>query len=424
MKPAFRSITWNVIGLAVMLACALHSIALAEEQTDCGANLDCLRLHHATHPVKDVSYMRAFQSLPIDRRVMAAPTKLLDYLNLDNRLHDYPNRPQAPKFGRQLMQDMRDAIKEIPVAVKNLIDSHLMGIFLVRDLGGTGYTDYVYDQDHNPVGAFVVFDAEVLRQTANGWATWKENTPFRADPEIELQAAIENPADDNRKQALQYILLHELGHVASVGRDVHPRWDSWDCRTDPPGGYPFFQLSWQVKDAKDCSIISKYDHDGFSHRTDVIYYFGARLSATAGRDVYSQLEHTNFPTLYAATSPYDDFAESFVNYVHVVLMGKPFEIRIDRNGKRQITFGACWGTQRCAVKEGMMADLFSHKESIESLNINAAHHSHHLVASGLERRRHCGLEPSLRTTPQRQPFAGGSVFGFCRGNHCQTLNDQ
>lgn len=359
MKPVFRSRSHIVMVLTALLACAPDGAARAEGQQDCGTDLDCLRQRHATHPVKDVNYMRAFQALPLNQRVLAAPAKLLDYLNLDNQLHGFPNRPRPATFGRQLMQDMKDAIRETPDVVKSLIDSRLMGIFLVRDLGGTGYTDYVYDQMHEPAGAFVVFDAEVLTRSANDWATWKENTPFTADPDIDLQATIENEAEDNRKQALQYILLHELGHVASVARSFHPRWDDWDCRSDPPEMFPFFQLSWQLGNQDDCGFISKFDREGFTRRTEVVYYFGARLAAAASPEVYAQLEKTNFPSLYAATSPYDDFAESFVSYVHTVLMGKPFEIRIDERGQRRSAFTGCWGSARCAAKEAMMASLFS-----------------------------------------------------------------
>jgi len=345
----------------LLLAAACTDITRAGNDWGCGEDLECLRQRHATHPVKDVGYMRAFQALPLNRRVMAAPSKLLDYLNLDNKLQGFPNHPRAARFGRRLSTDMKEAIGEIPDAVKALIDDRLMGIFLVQDLGGTGATDYVYDQNHDPVGAFVVFDAEVLTRPANNWSTWKESTPFIPDPDFDLQAIIESPPDDNRKQALQYILLHELGHVASVGADIHPRWDDWDCQVEPPGRYAFFQLSWQLKDGSGCEIVSKFDQRIFTLRKDLVYYFGAKLPAAAGPEVYGQLRKTNFPTLYAANSPYDDFAESFVSYVHVVLMDKPFEIRIDRQGQRVSTYEACWGTSRCAEKQRILSSLFSNQ---------------------------------------------------------------
>ena len=73
--------------------------------------------------------------------------------------------------------------------------------------------------------------------------------------------------------------------------------------------------------------------------------------------VYTQLEATNFPTLYAATNPFDDFAESFVTYVHTVMMKKPFEVAIQRNGKTVKRFGSCWETERCKQKRVLIEEM-------------------------------------------------------------------
>lgn len=348
------------MAMALAMAIALFCVGAPQalSQDPCGEDLDCLRQQYATHEVKTVNFWRTFQSAPIDQRVFIAPAQLLDYLNLDNRLNGFPNHPMAATPVAQFLQDLNAAISEIPPVVKSLVDAKLMGIFLVRDLGGTGFTDYVYDEQQHAVGAFVVLDVEVLTEPANTWDTWKENTPFTPDPEFTLQATIEAEADDDRKQALQYIVLHELGHVASVGSMIHPPWSGWDCVNDPPRRFAFFQLSWKLKDTQGCEVISRFDQSGFNYRPEVVYYFGARLPASASQEVYSQLEHTNFPTLYSATSPADDFAESFVTYVHNVLMVKPFEIRIDHQEERLITFTSCWGTGRCAAKQKMIAELF------------------------------------------------------------------
>jgi hypothetical protein len=344
---------------ATVFAVACCGDARAQPVASCGQDLECVRNAHATHAVKSVDYWQAFRSTPVDQRVFVAPAELVDYLELDNQLNDYPNRPAAARPDEAFFGDLNAALGTIPAAVKALVDSRLMGIFLVQDLGGTGFTDYVFDRQHAPVGAFVVLDAAVLTRSANAWASWKENTPFAPDPDFTLQAVIEPADDDNRRQALQYIVLHELGHVASVGQSFHPRWDEWDCAASPPEQFPFFQLSWQLKDAQGCQVISRFDRSGFRFRSKVVYYFGAKLPAMASPEFYSQLAKTNFPSLYAATSPADDFAESFVTYVHGVLMHKPFEIRIDRLGERQTTFTGCWNTPRCAAKQQTIAALFN-----------------------------------------------------------------
>ena len=73
--------------------------------------------------------------------------------------------------------------------------------------------------------------------------------------------------------------------------------------------------------------------------------------------MYRQLEGTNFATLYAATHPGDDFAEAFANYVHVVMLKKPFEIVI-RQGDRVVRrYGACWDEGRCATKRRLLEEI-------------------------------------------------------------------
>jgi hypothetical protein len=187
-----------------------------------------------------------------------------------------------------------------------------------------------------------------MQHTANSWATWRDGTPFKPGSGWKLGARIADGNDDTRANAIQYILLHELGHVLSVGASIHPTW------TLPPkeataGGreFPYYQESWRVEGEKYATV---FDAE-FSQRKDIVYYFGPRLEADAMPATYAALERTSFPTLYAATHPGDDFAEAFANYVHVVLLGKPFEIRIEHDGAAVKRYGACWAERRCRRKK-------------------------------------------------------------------------
>jgi hypothetical protein len=69
---------------------------------------------------------------------------------------------------------------------------------------------------------------------------------------------------------------------------------------------------------------------------------------------YRNLARTNFPTMYAATNPGDDFAESFANYVHTRLLGRPFEVSVLEDGRERFRYSACWEEPRCARKRAMI----------------------------------------------------------------------
>ena len=322
------------------LACAYSDKACAQKALD----------HHA---VTRIAFWEKSLAKPLEQRIGAAPREIVEYLNYDNIANGYPERPRAAKLNADFLRDVRSAFAEIPPEVKRLLVSRLAGIVFVENLGGSGYTDWIFNTDENAVAGYIVLDASVLgKRNANVWATWKENTPFAARPGFKLTAEIESPKGNNRKNAIQYILLHELAHVLAVSENFHPYWNTEPKDLPPTENDPFFLLSWTI-DRADNRYATPFDAS-FPQRKDIVYYFGAKLAADQMVATYDNLERTNFVTLYSATRPGDDFAEAFASYVHTVLMRKPWEIRIYANGKQAKVYGQCWSEARCAGKKKIL----------------------------------------------------------------------
>lgn len=344
--------------LAALLAAGMQTAAFAqtsialpcrEDDQKCAAEL------RWQSPVKTMSYWRPAFKKPVEQRIGSAPDELVAYTNLDNIAAGFPNKPQAATIPEDFRKDVDDAVAGLPVQVKRLIERKLAGIYFVKDLGGTGYTDYIEGGLFGPNAGFIVLDIDVLsKNTANDWATWKERTPFKPAAQYRLDAMIEANGQDSRKNAIQYILLHELGHVLSIGENFHPQWGPQKNKISL-GRYPFARLSWEAGNKNDHLYTSRFETQ-FPLRKNVVYYFGAKLDGDQMATVYDQLEHTNFPTLYAATSPGDDFAESFVSYVHTVMMKRPLEIRIYHDGQIAKTYNSCWEERRCAEKRKLLEE--------------------------------------------------------------------
>ena len=295
-------------GFAVS-AWLLLAPALAQEavRLPCPASdKPCLRQALRGHAVGRVATWELDRRRPLDSRVGPAPQPLIEYLTLDNVAQGFPQRPLAATLEPAFAADVASAIAELPPQVWRLFRERLSGVYFVENLGGTGYTDAVVDDADKPVAGYIVLDAAVLRPlTANAWASWKEGTPFKPQEGLRLTARIEADAGDNRKNAIQYILLHELGHVLSIGSGLHPPW-TLEPRDVPPSAYPFMDLSWTI-DRRGNRYVALAD-PAFPQRRSVAYYFGARLAAKDMVPTYINLERTNFPSLYAATKPGDDFA--------------------------------------------------------------------------------------------------------------------
>ena len=339
------------LGINGAAAQATVSLPCAESDREC-AGAERLK-----SPAKKLAFWAAAMRKPVAQRVGPAPEELLRFINLDNIAAGYPNRPRTPQLSAEFLRDLNDAIAELPPFILDLIAPKLVGIYLVSDLGGTAYCDYVDGGFFHADAGWIVLDADVLaRRTANEWATWKENTPFRQDPAYRLDAIIESVQNDSRKNAIRYILLHEIGHVLSIGGTIQPRWDALPSSVDR---FPFAKLSW-VFDSGQSRYASIFDAS-FPERKDVVYYFGAKLEGKTQIQIYERLEHTSFPTLYAATHPGDDFAESFASYVHTVLQKRPWKIRLTRDGKLAKTFAPCWDEKRCAEKRKFLEEFLGLK---------------------------------------------------------------
>ncbi|MDX8376646.1 MAG: putative zinc-binding metallopeptidase [Mariprofundales bacterium] len=75
--------------------------------------------------------------------------------------------------------------------------------------------------------------------------------------------------------------------------------------------------------------------------------------------IYRNWHKTDFVSLYAAMNIYEDFAETFAMYVHVVMQGHPWQLTLVQSGKIVSTFDKPILHERCKTKKAYMASIFS-----------------------------------------------------------------
>ena len=325
----------------------------------------------SAHPVRSVTYwQQADQIKPRRVRIGPAPPELIEFMHLDNAFQGYDERPVPASQDSALLRDIETAVKSLPRAVRRIAERRLFYIALIRDLGGgTGYMDVIADTDGSAAGGFIVLDEEALDRTANAWASWREASAFQPGTDWSLEAHIETPADDNRVNAIRYILLHELGHVVDAVLGVT---QIGGGNTQNIADNGFYALAWTYPPPSQGPVLpgdtlrSRFD-SGWPERELLGFYSfdASRFDITHVQPIYAWLRGTNFPTLYAATSPAEDFAESFVNYVHVVLDKRPFAIRLRKGEQSEFLLGPCWETPLCADKRATMKRLLLRAEVLQ-----------------------------------------------------------
>ncbi|MFZ6734622.1 hypothetical protein ACO0LG_22015 [Undibacterium sp. Ji42W] len=304
----------------------------------------------------DVEYWLKQASLPLLDRIGNASEELLAYVAKVNNTPADLGLIQA-KLNPDFLNDIRTAIADMPPAVLRLLDKPLLGVYLGHGLGSSAVTDVVSDPDGKILGVVTLMDADAfLCRTANDWASWKENTPFLPGSAFQVSLQIETPENDHRKNAMQFLLLHEFGHVLTANSEFLPDWWIGSQKFRSTDEYSFLSLSWQI--AMNGDIIPLLRHD-FEYRKNLRFYSDQQVAGDLIPGIYQAMEKTGFSSLYAATNAYDDFAEAFAMYVHSVMMGKPYQLSIRSGDAIVMEVADYWSSPRARSRKQLLADYLS-----------------------------------------------------------------
>ena len=281
------------------------------------------------------------------RVVEQAPTELTEYIRAVNEESGRLTNPRPSTASDSFLLDLRNALSGLPQPVMALLGDKFLGVYLARDLGCSAVADVV-QHSGDAIGIAIVLDVEALEnRSANEWATWEENEPFSGDAPAQLKVTIADPDGDDRKTALQLLLLHELGHVLVAGREFLPAWWIRPDALGPADSYRFLHLSWKVDVAM--QIVPRCDEEG-ALRRQVRFYSQSPLPSSAALQIYRELQQTTFPTLYSIANAYEDFSECLAIYVHAVLMGRPYRVEVSGTGAQVLIDDFASVSARCARK--------------------------------------------------------------------------
>ena len=297
----------------------------------------------------DISSWNAAANRPLHERHGTAPKELLDYVARVNG-----RAAHAVQADTGFVDDVAAALHELPAVVRALLQDNFLGVYFVSGLGSSAATDIVIAADGAFLGIAVALDVDaVAGRNANEWASWRENMPFKPAA-FRVAVRIANGDEDNRKNAIQFLLLHEIGHVLAAGRGLVPDWWLPQDQLGSSADYAFLPISWQL--AADGSSMP-LPHNDFPLRARLNYYGEAHLSADDIMPAYRALLQTDFFTMYSALSPEEDFSEAFALYVHTELMQKPYFVRIYENNRLLLQYATQWDEERFAPKRQLLQQL-------------------------------------------------------------------
>lgn len=190
-------------------------------------------------------------------------------------------------------------------------------VYVLKNFQATAFAGIAKDKDGNPIGAQMGIRKSVLdeRLDLSTWATWKEQLSFGGnvgsyEPKPELPA-IAADTKISLNLFLYMVVTHEFGHMFDFSNSLNkvtadcPEWDEKGpepvCKFEAGS---WGALSWET-------TATPTEANRFPFRPGLCFY-GCRnepMTKAAVPDLYAGLTRSSFISAYAATNPWDDFAE-------------------------------------------------------------------------------------------------------------------
>lgn len=190
-------------------------------------------------------------------------------------------------------------------------------IFVEKQLGATGYAGIGEGGSVHIGIRKTVLDSELSFQK---WATWKEQLSFGGltgsyEPTEGLSFFTMSPVEGVSDFLYQF-LVHEFGHQFDFANDVNATVEGCEpsFTDDEPKECEFLPGTWGALSWKtDRTPLPEQD---FAGRKGFCFYGcgAATTSRTQARDMYRGLFDSSFINAYAATNPFDDFADALAYY--------------------------------------------------------------------------------------------------------------
>ncbi|PJZ29580.1 hypothetical protein [Leptospira kmetyi] len=287
-----------------------------------------------------------------ETRATSLDSEELDFVKEMNRIDGFEDSPVAETDLEPWKNRLRSVRNSLPTSVNLLLDRSLFRVILCKNLGGTGLSSFVYENE-NALGGVIFLDTGMLTQKANVWISKKENSPFAPSAAAQVRVRIEPDQNDTIETAIEYILLHEFGHVLSVSKKIVP-----DFR-ERNRNFSIFEFSNGVWETENDSV---FDSD-FPMRKKLKFYSSRPIDlASNWKNIYPPLEKTSFPTLYSAANGDDFFADSFVSYVHTVLQKKVWNLEVLEGEKVVFQMKNGIKEPRCKKQKEFLDRLFAELE--------------------------------------------------------------
>jgi len=190
-------------------------------------------------------------------------------------------------------------------------------ILIEKEFFATAYASNAKDKEGNITGAVLGIRKSVIDQSLDlsQWASWKEQLSFGGVTDSYSSSSslpeIITTSKTKANDFLYFVIAHEFGHFFDYANTINQfdecSGDQYKC---PASKGSWTDLSWDHE-------YRINDANFFSYAPALCFYNckDNYISISNVNNIYTDMFATNFISSYAASNPWDDFAESIAYYV-------------------------------------------------------------------------------------------------------------
>lgn len=211
----------------------------------------------------------------------------------------------------------------------------LRKIYIEEEFFATAYAQELIGENNKSEGAIMGLRKTILDKGMNlsHWASWKDQLNFGGEklPDSPIintglpHYAVEFK-DKSINDLVYFVVVHEFGHFLDYANGVNQF--AWDQCADDAKECHSRENTWSSLSWK--SNKEPHPTDSFPLQKKLCFY-GCKdqfIYSNQFQDLFSSLVKTSFISNYAATNPWDDFAETVAYYVTDKEVGFSFDLNI------------------------------------------------------------------------------------------------
>lgn len=284
-----------------------------------------------------------YKNIPIHKRHMKIPAKMAQDISQVKAYDWFSLNAKPIEETDPVYKEFEKAFQELPESVKQMMEKKIVFWTVVDDLGSSGMTWPLYNENNYFDKGVVIFNKNTAGKSFKDLCEKRENSPYKKGPNKFICSF-----SKGHVTGIQYIALHEFGHVLQSNNSFLPDSDYKINEEATISWFPLTKISWKWDGKNDAVSRDPVFSNWIQERK---YY---QAEGTTNNEVlenhFNLWKNSKFPTIYSTVHHHEEWAEITAlsllkKYLHTEIV-----YSLSKNNKIVTSVKSCLFNEICPEK--------------------------------------------------------------------------